>query len=180
MNMDDTWFSRELPVLKALVRIIERADLNGFPAVQNIAAEAHLEVRAVQRSLDALDGEYVDFQPTGQIGGFVKRITPAARRAVGQWPTAESLADRLIAAMEEVADKTDDSEKKGLLRRSATFLGGAGRDLFVDVAGRRDCPFNRAWLARAKPRPPCRRGPSSGATSSRRSSRQERAASERW
>lgn len=59
--------------------------------------------------------------------------TGHARRAVGAWPTAEMIADRLVKALDEAADREPDPEKKGWLGKTAAFLGHAGRDLAVEI-----------------------------------------------
>lgn len=114
--------------------LVERAP-DTYPDAEDVATETQLEIGAVRRSLDALDGEFIEFRPTHEDGGFVTSIFPSARCAVGQWPTAESLADRLVAALDNAADRTDDPEKKNWLKRTAGYFGSAGRDLLVDVAG---------------------------------------------
>ena len=60
-------------------------------------------------------------------------MTAAARRVVGQWPTAESLAERLAAAFGEVADAEQDPERKSRLRQIASFLGETGKDLAAEI-----------------------------------------------
>lgn len=59
--------------------------------------------------------------------------TGHARRAVGAWPTAETIADRLVHALDEAAEREPDDERKGFLRKAAAYLGNAGRDLAVDI-----------------------------------------------
>lgn len=64
---------------------------------------------------------------------FIGPPTGYARRAVGAWPTAETIADRLITALDEAAEREPDPERKGWLRKSAAYLGNAGRDLAVEI-----------------------------------------------
>ncbi len=59
--------------------------------------------------------------------------TGHARRAVGAWPTAETIADRLVSALDEAADREPDPERKGWLSKTAAYLGNAGRDLAVEI-----------------------------------------------
>lgn len=51
----------------------------------------------------------------------------------GAWPTAEAMADRLVQALGEAAEREPDEERKGFLRKSAAYLGSAGRDLVVEI-----------------------------------------------
>jgi hypothetical protein len=67
--------------------------------------------------------------------GLVGEPTGHARRAVGAWPTPESIAARLISALDEAADREPDPERKGWLRKTAAYLGNAGRDLAVKIGG---------------------------------------------
>jgi hypothetical protein len=55
---------------------------------------------------------------------------------VGQWPPAESLAAQLIEAFGAAAEQELDPEKKSRLRSIASMLGGAGRDIAVEVAAK--------------------------------------------
>jgi hypothetical protein len=53
---------------------------------------------------------------------------------VGQWPSAEAVADRIVAALVEAADREPDEGKRSRLRAAAETLGSFGRDLLVSVA----------------------------------------------
>jgi hypothetical protein len=88
--MADTWASRDLPVLRAVVR---RLDETGAYAVTvaEIADESGIDTEVVAKSLDALNGPYVAKYQKLLTGGdpgpwYVTEVTPAARRVVGQWP----------------------------------------------------------------------------------------------
>jgi hypothetical protein len=58
--VEDTWVSRDLSVLEAIVALVEDPDL--WPEVVDIAARSGLAVEDVARSLQAIDGEDVDTQ----------------------------------------------------------------------------------------------------------------------
>jgi hypothetical protein len=92
----------------------------------------------VARSLDALDPTYVDFRKT-ETGGdptfwYVHKVTPEARKAVGQWPTAESLIDRLARAFSAEAEREEDIEQQYQLRQAAGLLGETVHEVAVRVA----------------------------------------------
>ena len=98
-----------MPVLSAAVALLENSYM---VTVSDIAERTGLDQADVARSLDAMDPTYVDFRKT-ETGGdptfwYVLKVTPEARRAVGQWPTAESLIDRLAQAFREAADREED------------------------------------------------------------------------
>ena len=133
--MDDTWTARELPVLNAAAVLLESSYM---VTVSDIAERTGLEQPDVARALDALHPSHVDFRKT-ETGGdptfwYVLKVTPEARRAVGQWPTAEGLIDRLAQAFADAAEHEDDAEKHYQLRQAAGLLKDGVRDVAVKAA----------------------------------------------
>ncbi len=131
--------SRELPVLDAVVRLLEK----GIFAVRvaDIADETGMDVQTVDRALDALTGTYIRKYNKMMTGGhpdswYVTEVTSAARRAVGQWPTGDSLAKSLADAFDDVADHEADPDRKSRLRQVAGFLGDTGKDVAAEVLAR--------------------------------------------
>jgi hypothetical protein len=133
----DTWTTRDLPVLDATVGMLEQSFM---VTVTDIAAKTGFEPEAVAAALEALDPDYVDFRKTTTGGDprfwYVYKATPAARRVVGQWPTAESLAGRLADELTAAAAAEQDAERKGLLTYAARLIGDTLRDATVRAAGR--------------------------------------------
>ncbi|MEV2242212.1 hypothetical protein [Micromonospora sp. NPDC049891] len=133
--MTDTWTSIDLPVLKAAVKYIEDRDYGEFPQAYDLAPLLDIDENEVGKAMLRLDGTYIEAFRTG--GGLcrtgVRRIYPAARSAVGQWPTPEAVAERLLAALQAAADVESDTEKRSKLKQAAAFLGEGGRDLLVNV-----------------------------------------------
>jgi hypothetical protein len=132
----DTWTSRDLPVLEATVAMLEQSFM---VTVTDIATRTGFEPDVVAAALDALDPDYVDFRKTTTGGDprfwYVYKATPAARRAVGQWPTAEALASRLADELAAAARLEPDAERKGLLTYAARLIGDTLRDHTVRAAG---------------------------------------------
>ena len=133
--MEYTWGPREMPVLDAVVSLMEQSYM---VTVSDIADRTGLELAEVARSLDALDPTYVDFRKT-ETGGdprfwYVLKVTPEARQAVGQWPTAESLIDQLAKAFRDAADSEDDPERHYQLRQAASLLESGIRDVAIQLA----------------------------------------------
>jgi hypothetical protein len=62
-------------------------------------------------------------------------LTSQGRREVGQWPSPDAAADRLLAALDAAIEKSPEGDQKGRLQRAREALGGMTRDLLVDVAG---------------------------------------------
>jgi hypothetical protein len=134
--VQDTWGARELPVLNATIGLLEESYM---VTVSDIAARTGLEVPAVARSLETLDPAYVDFRKTTTGGDptfwYVLKVTPQARRAVGQWPTPDSFVTRLAEELSAVAAQEDDTERKGLLSYAARLIGDTLREAVVRAAG---------------------------------------------
>jgi hypothetical protein len=132
----DTWATRELPVLDATVKLLEESYM---VTVSDIATQTSLDAPTVARSLEALDPAYVDFRKT-ETGGdptfwYVLKVTPQARRAVGQWPTPDSFVTRLAEELSAAAGQEEDAERKGLLSYAARLIGDTLRDVAVRAAG---------------------------------------------
>ena len=133
--MEYTWGPREMPVLNAVVALLEQSYM---VTVSDIAERTGLELAEVARSLDTLDPTYVDFRKT-ETGGdptfwYVLRVTPEARHAVGQWPTAEGLIDQLAKAFRDAAETEDDPERHYQLRQAAGLLESGIRDVAIQIA----------------------------------------------
>jgi hypothetical protein len=67
---------------------------------------------------------------------FVNGVMPEARRAVGQWPTGESLVSQLVAGLDAAAERETNPERKSRMWQAAALLGGAVRDVVVDIAAK--------------------------------------------
>jgi predicted transcriptional regulator len=133
--LEYTWGPREMPVFSAVVALLEQSYM---VTVSDIAERTGLELAEVARSLDTLDPTYVDFRKT-ETGGdptfwYVLKVTPEARQAVGQWPTAESLVDQLAQAFRDAADNEDDPERHYQLRQAAGLLESGIRDVAIQIA----------------------------------------------
>jgi hypothetical protein len=134
--MEDTWVSRDLPVLDAAASQIDQLFRTGtYPEARDIADRTGLETRDVSAALNALDGHYIELRKGLEPSRWhVVGVTPAARRAVGQWPTGESLVERLAAGISHAAEEEKDPEQKRRLAAVARELGGAARAIAINVA----------------------------------------------
>jgi hypothetical protein len=132
----DTWAVRDLPVLDATVGLLEQSYM---VTVTDIAARTGFDPSVVAQALEALDPVYVDFRKTTTGGDprfwYVFKVTPEARRAVGQWPTAEALASRLAEELSAAARQEADAERQGLLAYAARLVGDTLREATVRAAG---------------------------------------------
>lgn len=99
--MESTWEPRDLPILDAVVRCLDE-DVDAMPDVAQIAAITGRDPEEVHRALRAMEGRFIHV-PDMSVGAdaqnyFVDGVTPEARQAVGQWPSPELWADRIIQA----------------------------------------------------------------------------------
>lgn len=120
-------------MLDATVALLENSPLAD---VADIAERAGFTAAETGRALQAMDGVFVDLSISmgGPESWSVQGVTPAARQAVGQWPTPESLITRLVEGLTAAAEREADPERKSRLRQAAVLLGGAARDVAVAVA----------------------------------------------
>jgi hypothetical protein len=137
MIVQDTWAARDLPVLDATVSLLEQSYM---VTVTDIAASTGLDEGAVAKALESMDPVYVDFRKTTTGGDprfwYVFKVTPEARRAVGQWPTAEALASRLAEELAAAARQETEAERQGLLTYAARLVGDTLREATVRAAAR--------------------------------------------
>ena len=134
--MESTWEPRDLPVLDAIVRYFDEHDGPEIPDVETFAKITGIDPGQVGRAVRALSPRFIKTGPG--MGGLtevsIMGITDEAREKVGQWPTPEAVADRIVAALQEAADREPDQGKRTKLRAAAETLGSFGRDLLVNVA----------------------------------------------
>ena len=85
----NTWATRELPVLKAIVKLLEPPGSNQA-TISQISEDTGIDKADVDRAIEALKGEYIteyqQFLTDGDPSTWaVRGVTPQARQAVGQW-----------------------------------------------------------------------------------------------
>jgi hypothetical protein len=134
--MESTWEPRDLPVLDAIVRYFDERDAADIPDVETFAKITGMDPDQVARAVRALSPRFIKTQAA--LGGLmdvaIMGITDEAREKVGQWPTPEAVADRIVTALLEAADREPDEGKRTKLRAAAETLGSFGRDLLINVA----------------------------------------------
>ena len=98
-SLADTWFSRDLPVLRAVARLVDEPKHGGSPyllgAVVPASGLPKAEVVAAAKALAAAG--YIE--PLTNHAGDIVRITAIsaeARRLAGLWPTPQGEWDRLL------------------------------------------------------------------------------------
>ena len=133
--MEMTWYTRDLPVLVAAVECLEDSERSSYPKAADLAPIVGLDEMEVAKSIKRLSGEYISTESgfEGMLGTTVNDVHPAGRRAAGQWPNAELIAQKLIAGFEAAAVDESDPEKKSKLKQTAVFLGSSGKDLLINL-----------------------------------------------
>lgn len=133
--MEDTWFTRDLPVLEAIVALSEETPMVD---ADDIDVRTGFDSATVDRALQAL--KYADPPLLARMDGdmgrrisLIRGVTSHARRLVGQWPSPEVMAERIVTGLEERAENEPDEAKRGRLRRAVEGMTGAGREIAVDV-----------------------------------------------
>lgn len=138
--MEETWTSRDLPVLTAAVELYEE-QVPGRDEVgrREIAEQTGLTDDDVDRAMIALVHEgYLDWRTNpgdDRIASWrLTGVSGAARRLVGQWPSPERLVEQMIAALLQAAEAEPDPDRKTRLKAAAQALGSFAKDLVTNVA----------------------------------------------
>jgi len=136
--LPDTWHARDLIVLRAAVSTID--ETGEMADVSQLCAATGLSQTEVERAVLALDrGQYVTGMITRTFGGAmvdgISEVGREAYRLTGAWPSPDAIADKLLAALTDVAENGDDEVSRSRARKALEGLGGLSRDLLVSVAG---------------------------------------------
>jgi hypothetical protein len=135
--MLDRWGNREIPVLRVLVDAFE--DLNRTQMQPNEIAElSGLPQDDVNRALRALaraSPPYIEVTWANELNypWKVRSVTERARRAAGQWPNEEAIAERLVRELREAAEREPDKVKKTLLHRAADAMSEIGVTVIAEI-----------------------------------------------
>jgi hypothetical protein len=137
-QLPDTWHSRDLPVLRAAVTIIDAT--NQMASLQQLAEATGLSEDDTRRAVLALNrGGYVEGAITPVWGDDlvdgVNDVVGEAYRLTGAWPSPEAIADRFLAALTDVAEHGTDEVTRSRARKALDGLGSLTRDTLVSVAG---------------------------------------------
>jgi predicted ArsR family transcriptional regulator len=128
-----TWFERDYPVLRAAAELIEASPHHHVPA-REISEATGLEFHAVLNALENLATRHVTTEDWSSLAGrdyVVTGLTADGLVAADVWPSTDVLAERLVLALERLADETPEgSAKQKRLQAAVTSL----RDLGVGGA----------------------------------------------
>lgn len=134
--LPDTWYPRELPVLRTVIRLLDEP--GALASASDVEEATGLPANEVQAALRALASDGLISDTTADASGEILWLAAAsgdARRLSGQWPSPDTVADRLLATLEDLAEHGTDPVEKAKARRALDALGSFSRDLLVSVAG---------------------------------------------
>jgi hypothetical protein len=136
---EDTWTTRDLPVLRAIVDLFEEEEDEGGIQPWQIQQRSGFDEATVQKALRTLNRQpyFEDAQviANGEIW-MVGAPTAEALRVVGQWPSPEALLNRLIAELQHAAeDEGLPDEERSKLKQTAAFLGTTAWQLALNAMG---------------------------------------------
>lgn len=136
--MESTWEARDLLVLKAVVEIEE--ETGSYALINDIATRTGIAGDQVERSVGALSREDPKLFSVIDASSASRTIfmgagdaTGEARRRVGAWPTPDSLADRIIAALEDTAANGESEEERTRAQKMLDGAKGVGKGVLTGV-----------------------------------------------
>jgi hypothetical protein len=136
---EDTWTTRDLPVLRAVVEIYDRTG-HYLTRASGIEEAVGFDSEAVQRALRALNTQPSFFEKVTEVsGGQIIMVGPPtgnAPRVAGAWPSPESLLQRLIAELQDAADdETREPSERTKFKQAAGWLGSFAAQVAIGALG---------------------------------------------
>nr|WP_218861147.1 hypothetical protein [Petropleomorpha daqingensis] len=128
--MDDVWFTRDLPVLRAIARLVDAPQHGGAPYLGQVVPASGLpkpDVTAAARAL--VDSGYVEAL-TNYAGEIVRftGISAEARRLAGLWPTPQGEWARLVEQLAVRAANAPTDVERQRWRAMAEAADALGED----------------------------------------------------
>jgi hypothetical protein len=128
--LPDVWFTRDLPVLRAIARLVDEPEHGGNPYLGQVVPASGLpkpEVAAAARAL--ADAGYVQVLTTysGEIVRFTG-ISAEARRLAGLWPTPQGEWARLLEQLTSRAANAPTDVERARWRAFADAAAAVGPD----------------------------------------------------
>lgn len=133
---DDTWNDRDLPVLRCAVDVLDQP-LAVHVGVDKIADTTGLTREDVVRAGRNLTRAGL-VTTTGAMGApvlFFTDFSDEALRLTGRWPTPETALDRMLAALQTIANNNDiDDDTRQQARGFRTWLKTSATTIGLGVA----------------------------------------------
>ena len=128
--LDDAWFSRDLPVLRAIARLVDEPASGGAPYLGQVVPASGLPKADVTAAAKALmSAGYVEAL-TNYSGDIVRftGISPEARRLAGLWPTPQGEWDRLLEQLTARAENAPTEVERARWRAFTEAAQAVGPD----------------------------------------------------
>ncbi|WP_240619350.1 hypothetical protein [Blastococcus sp. TF02-8] len=129
--LPDAWFTRDLPVLRAIARLVDGPEHGGSPYVLGAVVPASglpkAEVVAAAKALASAG--YIE--PLTNHAGDIVRITAIsaeARRLAGLWPTPQGEWDRLLDQLTARAENAPTDVERARWQAFADAARAVGPD----------------------------------------------------
>ncbi|SDF03151.1 hypothetical protein SAMN05660662_0787 [Blastococcus aurantiacus] len=127
--LPDTWFTRDLPVLRAIARLVDAPEHGGSPyllgAVVPASGLPKAEVIVAAKALASAG--YIE--PLTNHAGDIVRITAIsaeARRLAGLWPTPQGEWDRLLEQLAARAERAPTEVERARWRAFSEAAAAVG------------------------------------------------------
>jgi hypothetical protein len=129
--LPDAWFTRDLPVLRAIARLVDGSEHGNSPyLLGSVVPASGLPKAEVMAAAQALaSAGYIE--PLTNHNGDIVRITAIsaeARRLAGLWPTPQGEWDRLLEQLNARAGQAPTDVERARWRAFAEAAAAVGPD----------------------------------------------------
>ena len=130
-SLPDTWFTRDLPVLRAIARLVDAPEHGGSPYLLGavVPASGLPKADVVVAAKALVSAGYIE--PLTNHAGDIVRITAIsaeARRLAGLWPTPQGEWDRLLEQLTARAAQAPTEVERQRWRAFADAATAVGPD----------------------------------------------------
>jgi hypothetical protein len=127
--LPDTWFTRDLPVLRAIARLVDAPEHGGSPYLLGavVPASGLPKADVVVAAKALASAGYIE--PLTNHAGDIVRITAIsaeARRLAGLWPTPQGEWDRLLEQLAARAERAPTEVERARWRAFSEAAAAVG------------------------------------------------------
>ena len=124
----DTWFTRDLPVLRAIARLIDEPPHGSAPYLGAVVPASGLARPQVVSAANALVAAGYVEALTNHAGDIVRitAISAEARRLAGLWPTPQGEWDRLLEQLAARAERAPTEVERARWRAFSEAAAAVG------------------------------------------------------
>ena len=131
-RLPDVWVSRDYPVLREAVRMIDQG--RSMPGVNELATATGLGPEQVKLAVAALERRGL-VEAFHTLGGVVSisSVAGEAYFTTGLHPEGDDMVSQLMSALRQAAERSPDASEKTRLRKLADSAGDVTRDVLAGV-----------------------------------------------